>query len=226
MSKGSRKVWRGLGYFIQLIICGLGSLGLYLFANAFQILVENRLKFFDASTIPADFGLTALLAPPFAGLGPRLRFLIFLAVMGIFGAVMSLMNRQTRTLNKTAGAMVALVSAYVFAGLSFLCAIVFGVQWMVEIHLVGRIFISVGLLLGMYCVAAAGVRPERHRFLTALIMAVITLPAQFILLLPIYQYVHPNALIMIGVGLAGLAVNLGAYSVAMKKSYEKSPILL
>jgi hypothetical protein len=220
MTHPHRKVWRGIGFFLEAVAFAAGTYGLILFFTFFDVLRYNRLKLYDALNSPPVFKLASIMGQPFTGLHARFRFLLYIVPVALFALILGYVNGQIRKINRTSGAVVASLSAYVFAGAAFLCSLVFGVQWMKEIHLVGRIFVSIGLLLALFLVVTAGVRTEKRRFLAALLFAVITLPAQFILLLPLYQFIPSNVLVLMIVGLAALGVNLLIYTFALKKKSD------
>lgn len=220
MTHPHRKVWRGIGFFLEALAFAASTYGLILFFTFFDVLRHNRLKFYDASNFPSVFKLASVMGQPFTDLHARFRFLLYIAAMGLFALILGYVNSEIRRINRTSGAIVASVSAYVFAGAAFLCSVVFGVQWMVEIHLVGRIFVSIGLLLALFLIVTAGVKTEKRQFLVSLLFAVVTLPAQFVLLLPIYQFIPSNILVLIIVGLAALGVNLLIYIAAIKKKSD------
>jgi hypothetical protein len=217
MTQPPRKVWRSIGFFLEAIAFTAGTYGLILFFTFFDVLRHNRLKLYDASNFPSIFRLASIMGQPFADLQARLRFLLYLVPIGLFALILGCMNSQIRKMNRIASAIVTSLSAYIFAGAAFLCSLVFRVQWMAEIHLVGRIFVSVGLLLAFFLIVTAGVKEEKRRFPAALLFAVISLPAQFCLLLPLYQFIPSNILVLIFAGLAALGVNVLIYFFAIKK---------
>lgn len=220
MTQTPSKVWRGIGVFLEVVAFAAGTYGLILFFTFFDVLRHNRLKFYDALNSPSVFKLASVMGQPFSALPARFRFLLYLVPVGLVALILGYMNSEIRRINRTSAAIVASLSAYIFAGAAFLCSVVFGVQWMVEIHLVGRIFVSIGLLLALFLIVTAGVKTEKRQFLVALLFAVITLPAQFVLLLPIYQFFLSNILVLIIVGLAALGVNLLIYIAAIKKKSD------
>jgi hypothetical protein len=217
MTRPHRKVWRGIGFFLEAVAFAAGTYGLILFFTFFDVLRHNRLKLYDALNSPPVFKLASVMGQPFSDLHARFRFLLYIVPVGLFALILGYVNGQIRRINRTSAAIVASLSAYVFAGSAFLCSVIFGVQWMVEIHLVGRIFVSIGLLLAFFLIVTAGVKVEKRRFLVALLFAVITLPAQFILLLPLYQFIPWNVIVLMIIGLAALGVNLLIYTFALKK---------
>jgi hypothetical protein len=220
MTQPPSKVWRGIGFFLEAVAFAAGVYGLILFFTFFDVLRHNRLKLYDASNFPSVFKPASIMGQPFASFHARFRFLLYLVPIVLLALILGCMNNEIRRINRTSSAIVAAFSAYIFAGSAFLCSLVFRIQWMVEIHLVGRIFVSIGLLLAFFLIVTAGVKQEKRRFLVALLFALISLPAQFILLLPLYQFIPSNILVLTGVGLAALGVSVLVYIAAIKKKSD------
>ncbi|MBD3287135.1 hypothetical protein GF359_10670 [candidate division WOR-3 bacterium] len=214
----SRKTWRGVGYVFQAIGFILGIYGLVLWFSLFDNLRYTTLKLCNAS----DFGLAGTASGSFADVSIFLRFIFFIVAVGLFAFILAAMVREIRRLQRTVSAIVSAASMYVFAGVVFLAALVFNVQWMVEVHLVGRIMISVAMMVALYLIVVAGVKTERSRFILALLFAVIAVPAQFILLLPVFQFVPTTWWVILIALVAALGVNLLIFTASMKRKKTQS----
>ncbi|MBN2379012.1 hypothetical protein JXM67_04340 [candidate division WOR-3 bacterium] len=209
----SRRAWRGVGYVFQGIGFVLGAYGLVLWFSLYDELRFNKLKLCS----PSDLGLAGTVSVPFAGISIFLRFIFFIVAVGLFAFILAAMAREIRRLQRTVSAIISALSIYVFAGICFLAALVFNVQWMVEVHLVGRIMISLAMMVALYLIVVAGVKTERSRFLLALLFAIVAIPAQFILLLPAYQFV-PVTWWVIVIGLVvALGINLLIFTASMRE---------
>jgi len=211
----SRRVWRCVGYEFQAIAFIIGTYGLVLWFTLYNKLRFTTLKLAN----PGDLGLAGAISGPFTGMSIFLRFVFFIVAVGLFAFILAAMAREIRRLQRTISAIVSALSIYVFAGICFLAALVFHVQWMVEVHIIGRSMIAVAMMVALYLIVAVGVKTERSRFLLAILFAVVTIPAQFILLLPVFQFVPTTWWVILAGLVAALGINLLIFNTSMK--YKK-----
>lgn len=189
----------------------MGVYGLVLFFTHIQTVLQPGVDLPDITSLK----FMTSLATPFKPMPVLARFVIMLVTLAFFTGFLSAGSRSLRNINAVAGSLVALFLPYAYAGVVFFATVVFGIRWTSETHLLGRILFSIGILIPVYMVVAFGLKGERLKFLLAFAYGAVSIPAQAMILLIIFQFIPSLLWVVIG-GVLLLGLNLFIYRSSMQ----------